>query len=92
MTLYDDQMIVSELPSGNAPETGCLRVAEYAYRYKSPCETYACPNRRRCKEQALACTAFRAFISFKHQSKVRRPTEPSREIFDAIYNDTDEDV
>ena len=81
---------VSELPSGSSPEFGRHRVAEYAFKVGNPCEHYQCQNMERCKDKMLACSSFRHFVSTPNATKLRPPTTPSRQIFDQIFNEQDE--
>lgn len=80
---------VSELPS----EPGCPDVipGRYSALNKSPCEVYQCPHAARCKADRLACKSFASWVSRSFGRKARPPTEPSREIFDKVYNGDDDE-
>lgn len=65
--------------------SGEQRVAEYAFKFRSPCEVFNCINVQRCKEEQLACKSFERFVARSNGYNPLPPSEPSREIFDRIY-------
>lgn len=82
---------VSELPSGTTQETGNFPVANYAHRYLSPCEAYACVNAARCRDELLACRSFASWVGRAYSRNPKPPTEPSAAIFAKIFNEDDDE-
>ena len=80
------------MPTAPTPEGGTNdRVGEYASRFLSPCEVHQCRSRQRCKDERLACKSFGRFVSRDYGKRVDPPSEPSREIFETIYPEDDDE-
>lgn len=58
-----------------------------------PCELLPCPHYEKCKQEALACDAFRDYVytGKKIESKGDYQVIPSRGIYNAVYRKVKED-
>lgn len=90
MTLLDDCLTVSELPSGCAPELQGVRQATYHAGRESPCDTFACPRKQDCKERSLACSAF---VRWTYSGGMVEPTPrtANRARFNRVFSEDDDE-
>ena len=52
--------------------------------HDAPCDRYACPARKRCAAELLACNALLIYVETGRANDPRDFAPPTREVFDAI--------
>ena len=55
--------------------------------HDAPCDRYACPARRRCAAELLACNALLIYVETGRAHNPREFAPPTREVFDATERD-----
>lgn len=53
----------------------------------APCDRYACPARKRCAAELLACNALLIYVETGRANDPRRFAPPTREVFESIERD-----
>jgi hypothetical protein len=77
------------MPTSPTPGRSEYAVGHYAASHLSPCEVFNCPMARTCKAEKLACSSFAHFVIRPRRPglKLRRPTEPSEQIYKQIFDE-----
>ena len=55
--------------------------------HDAPCDRYACPARKRCAAELLACNALLIYIEAGRAHDPRDFAPPTREVFESIERD-----
>ena len=55
--------------------------------HDAPCDRYACPARKRCAAELLACHAMLIYVETGRANDPRRFAPPTREVFESIERD-----
>ncbi len=59
-------------------------------RYEAPC--LDCPHRQRCADESLACRQFRVFVHSPTRVNYEAERIPTREMYDALFAQDDEEA